>query len=312
MTSQNKKKLNIHGVFLLDKPVGLSSNQALQIVKRIYNAKKAGHTGSLDPLASGMLPLCFGEATKFSQFLLESDKYYRVEFKLGETTTTGDAEGEIVETRPVTTSAAALVEVLKNFSGKITQIPSMYSALKYQGQPLYKLARQGIEVPRPAREITIYSIELLKFDAPFVSMDVRCSKGTYIRTLVEDIGKTLGCGAHVTVLRRLGAGPYQATQMITLPQLEQLAEQGEEALLNLLLPVETLTVSCPNINLTALTSFYVRRGQPVLIPHSPTDGWVRLTSPNGRFLGMGVVLSDGRIAPKRLISDTTTQSTAIA
>lgn len=312
MGNQVKKKYrNINGVFLLDKPVGLSSNHALQKVKRLFQAKKAGHTGSLDPLASGMLPLCFGEATKFSQFLLESDKFYRVEFKLGETTATGDAEGEVIESKPVNVDEALLRATLKNFVGQIPQVPSMYSALKYQGQPLYKLARQGIEVPRPERIVSIYSIELLSFDGTFVGMDVSCSKGTYIRTLAEDIGKVLGCGAHVTTLRRLASGPYQAEQMITFEQLELLADDAQ-ALENLLLPIETLAESCPNINLTSLTSFYVRRGQPVLIPHSPLDGWVKLTSPEGLFLGMGIVLEDGRIAPKRLISDTSKTQNAVA
>ena len=301
-----KKKifLDLDGVFLLDKPIGLSSNQALQQVKRIFNARKAGHTGSLDPLASGMLPLCFGEATKFSQFLLESDKYYRVIFKLGEATTTGDAEGDVIECKPVSVEHAALLATLKQFFGAITQIPSMYSALKYQGQPLYKLARQGIEVPRPAREIIIHAIELLSFDGLYAEVDVHCTKGTYIRTLVEDIGKVLGCGAHVTGLRRLAAGPYQATQMISMSHLEALASATPDNLKSLLLPVETLAATCPPINLTSLTTFCVRRGQPVLIPHSPTEGWVKLISSECRFLGMGVVLSDGRIAPKRLIRDT--------
>ncbi|MBI5448308.1 MAG: tRNA pseudouridine(55) synthase TruB [Gammaproteobacteria bacterium] len=295
---------DIHGVLLLDKPIGLSSNQALQAVKRLYAAKKAGHTGSLDPLATGMLPLCFGEATKFSQFLLESDKTYETRFKLGEMTTTGDAEGEIINTQQVSVSLKELSAVLKTFLGRISQVPSMYSALKYQGQPLYKLARQGIEVPRASREIDIFALDLLNFDSPFVSIRVHCSKGTYIRTLVEDIGKALGCGAHVTALRRLTAGPYQAEQMVSMAQLEESASQGLPALLERLLPIETLVKTFPVINLTSLTTLCLRRGQAVLIPHAPLEGWVQLNDKDGRFLGLGVVLSDGRIAPKRLVRDT--------
>lgn len=303
--SLNKPVLrHLDGVFLLDKPLGLSSNQALQRVKRLFQAKKAGHTGSLDPLASGMLPLCFGEATKFSQFLLDSDKTYRVTFKLGETTATGDAEGEVIAQHPVEVSEAQLNTVLEKFVGKVKQIPSMFSALKYQGQPLYKLARQGIEVSRPEREITVYSLKLLAYEDVFVTLDVHCSKGTYIRTLAEDVGKELGCGAHVTSLRRLGVGPYIETQMISLPALEKIAEEGLEQLAPLLMPIETLLSDCPTINLTEATTFYIRRGQAVVIPHAPTEGWVKLIAQGGRFLGMGLVLSDGRIAPKRLISTT--------
>lgn len=294
---------NIHGILLLDKPKGLSSNAALQMVKRLFKAKKAGHTGSLDPLATGMLPLCFGEATKFSQFLLDSDKTYQVEIQFGVKTTTGDAEGEVVKKiENFSLSAETLAQTLTQFQGEIEQIPSMYSALKYQGTPLYKLARQGIEVPRAARTVTIYAITLMSFSQDCAMVEVSCSKGTYIRTLAEDIGDKLGMGAHVKELRRTQAGPYFANQMVTMSQLEAIAATDENNLSSLLLPMDTSVQAWPNINLTAMTAHYLRLGQPVLIPHAPRSGYVQLKNPEGRFLGVGVVLSDGRIAPSRLVS----------
>ena len=213
-------KREVNGILILDKPIGLSSNQALQKAKRIFEAKKAGHTGSLDVLASGLLPICFGKATKVAQSLLDSDKHYLTTGKLGTRTTTCDSEGDIIEkksTKKITKEL--IIEALKMFRGEIEQIPSMYSALKHKGTPLYKLARAGIEIERKPRTIKIYELTLVNYDQDYIELDVRCSKGTYIRNLIDDIGKTLGCGAYVTKLRRLGAGPYQESQMVTIEQL---------------------------------------------------------------------------------------------
>ncbi|WP_315981354.1 tRNA pseudouridine(55) synthase TruB [Aliamphritea spongicola] len=218
----------VDGIFLLDKPGGISSNRALQIVKRLYGAAKAGHTGALDPLATGMLPLCFGEATKFSQFLLDADKRYITTAKLGQRTDTSDADGQVVEERPLPAdlSFERIDELLQQeFTGQITQVPSMFSALKHNGQPLYKLARQGIEVEVKSRQVTVYSIDVLDFRGDEVDLDIRCSKGTYIRSIVQDMGEMLGCGAHVQMLRRLDSGPYKAADMMPLAELEALVEK---------------------------------------------------------------------------------------
>lgn len=206
--ARRRKGRPVNGVILLDKPTGISSNDALQKVKRIYFAEKAGHTGALDPLATGMLPICLGEATKFSQFLLDSDKRYRVIAKLGERTNTSDSDGEVVETRDINVTPELLDECIDKFRGESDQVPSMFSALKYQGKPLYEYARQGIEVPREARKITVYEIVLHRFEGDEVEMEVHCSKGTYIRTIVDDLGEMLGCGAHVTMLRRTAVAKY--------------------------------------------------------------------------------------------------------
>jgi tRNA pseudouridine55 synthase len=300
---KNQIKRNIDGILLLDKPLNLSSNAALQIVKRFFAAKKAGHTGSLDPLATGMLPICFGEATKFSQYLLDADKYYYVVAKLGEKTATGDAEGEVVEKHAVPAlTAAHLEDILAHFRGSISQVPSMYSALKYQGKPLYELARQGITVERPARTIQIYELNLINYAADTLTLEVKCSKGTYIRTLVEDIGNALGCGAHVITLRRLRVAGYQTDKMVSLAELEHITEQNNfQQLDKYLLPVNTAVQHWPLLNISEAAYFYLRRGQPILIPYSPTAGWVSLMI-GERFVGIGEVLEDGKIAPRRLIA----------
>jgi len=294
----------VDGILLLDKPAGLTSNAALQKVKRLYRARKAGHTGSLDPLASGLLPICLGEATKVSGFLLDADKHYWVSCRLGVTTATADAEGEVIETRPVTgVSEQRLREVMESFRGEIEQVPPMYSAVKHQGQRLYSLARQGVEVEREPRRITIHAIELLDFRTPLVEIGVHCSKGTYIRTLVEDIGAALGCGAHVADLRRYGVGPYNASGMVTLDTLEAcLAREGEAGIDRLLLPMESGLSQWPDVRLSVDAAFYLRQGQPVLVPHAPTAGLVRLYEGQRRFLGVGEILDDGRVAPRRLLS----------
>jgi tRNA pseudouridine55 synthase len=293
----------VNGILLLDKPTGITSNAALQKVKKLYRARKAGHTGSLDPLASGLLPICLGEATKVSGYLLDADKRYWVACKLGERTSTGDAEGELLEQRPVAVTGKQFRKVMEGFLGDIEQIPPMYSAVKHQGQRLYKLARQGVEVEREPRRITIHSIELLDFDPPRVEISLHCSKGTYVRTLVEDIGELLGCGAHVADLRRLGVGPYDDAGMVTLATLEhRLAEGGEAALDALLLPMESGLSQWPEVSLSGDAAFYLRQGQPVLVPHAPTAGWVRLYLGDKRFLGIGEILDDGRVAPRRLLN----------
>lgn len=298
---QRTTKRRIDGIFLLNKPTGISSNAALQRVKRLFNAKKAGHTGSLDVLASGMLPICLGEATKFSQFLLTADKHYEVRAKLGVVTTTGDAEGDIVATNPVQVAILQLQDVLTRYRGTIEQIPSMFSALKQKGRPLYELARQGIEVPRAPRPVTIYALDLQDYAQDEFALHVHCSKGTYVRTLVEDIGKDLGCGAHVIALHRTQVGPYQAEQMMSLPEAEQLCEAtGNQALEPYLLPITSAVTHWPDVRLSSATAYYLQQGQAVMIPHAPTQGWVRLLR-DEQFLGMGEVLDDGKIAPRRLV-----------
>ena len=295
---------DVNGILLLDKPSGITSNDALQQVKRLFYAKKAGHTGSLDPLASGVLPICRGEATKVSAFLLDADKRYQVRCQLGVRTTTADAEGEVVETRPVVSWTAEQIDtVFEEFRGRIEQIPPMYSALKHQGQRLYKLARQGVEVEREPRPVDIYELTLTGQGDDWIDIDVHCSKGTYIRTLAEDIGEKLGCGAHVSALRRSMVGPYGASQLVTLDQLQQLKENDIPAMDDLLLPIESALSQWPDVDLSTDAAFYLQQGQPVLVPHAPTSGWVRLYEGNRSFLGMGEILDDGRVAPRRLMKN---------
>jgi tRNA pseudouridine55 synthase len=298
----SRVKKNINGILLLDKSIGLSSNNALQRVKHLYSAKKAGHTGSLDPLATGMLPICFGEATKFSQYLLESDKSYRVTAKLGIKTTTGDAEGEVIAVRPVQKiTLERFTQVLQQFSGPIQQIPPMFSAIKHQGKPLYELARKGLEVERAPRTVQIYQQECVKLEGDVFELEVHCSKGTYIRTLAEDIGEQLGCGAHVIGLRRTFVSPYRQAQMYTLDMLEEIYNiQGHKGLEQLLLPVESSVEGLPAVKLSTSSAFYIRTGQPVMVPHSPAQGLVRLYAADGLFMGIGEILDDARVAPRRL------------
>lgn len=300
---QRQKGRPVHGILLLDKPTGVTSNEALQEVKHLYKARKAGHTGSLDPLASGLLPVCMGEATKASGFLLDADKHYRMTCRLGERTTTGDAEGEVLETHSVGSFRTEDIQaVLHKFLGPIQQIPPMYSAVKHHGERLYKLARQGLEVDRKPRTVMIREIDLLAMTLPDLELEIRCSKGTYVRTLAEDIGAVLGCGAHVVSLRRLGVGPYDESGMVTMENLKKLAAQGLEGLDALLLPVESALSQWPGVRLSSDAAFYLRQGQPVLVPHAPTSGWVRLYHGENHFLGMGQILDDGRVAPKRLMN----------
>lgn len=306
MARRRKGRL-IDGVLLLDKPTGASSNDVLQKVKRIFFAQKAGHTGALDPLATGMLPICLGEATKFSQFLLDSDKTYRVIAKLGERTDTSDSDGDIVETRPIDVSLEKLNACIEKFRGTTDQIPSMFSALKYQGKPLYEYARKGIEVPRESRKITVYSIELLRFENDEVEMQVHCSKGTYIRTIVDDLGEMLGCGAHVTYLRRIGVSHYPADRMVTLEELQALLDKANEQAISpselldpLLLPMDSAVQDLPEVELIAEQAHFVKHGNPVQVSGTSVEGVVRMVF-DGVFLGVADMHADGKLAPKRVV-----------
>jgi len=296
----------VDGILVLDKPAGLSSNQALQAAKRLYFAAKAGHTGSLDPLATGVLPLCFGEATKFSQFLLEADKAYESTVVLGIATDSGDSDGKVVERADAGHLRAGDVEqALEQFRGEIEQVPSMYSAIKHGGQPLYKLARQGQEVERQARRVNIARLELRDFrggEQPEADLYLECSKGTYVRSLAEDLGRALGCGAHVGALRRTRAGPFGLDDCVTLGALEALKADRKLAEMDALLrPADTALGTLPLVRLTESGGFYLRQGQPVLVPNAPCNGMVRVALENGEFLGVGEILDDGRVAPRRLI-----------
>ncbi|WP_337047700.1 tRNA pseudouridine(55) synthase TruB [Serratia liquefaciens] len=309
MSRPRRRGRDIHGVLLLDKPQGLSSNDALQKVKRLYNANRAGHTGALDPLATGMLPICLGEATKFSQFLLDSDKRYRVIARLGQRTDTSDADGQIVQERPVNFTQAQLDAALDSFRGDIKQVPSMYSALKYQGKKLYEYARQGIEVPREARSITVYDLQFIRWEGDELELEIHCSKGTYIRTITDDLGELLGCGAHVIYLRRMQVATYPIERMVTLEQLNELLEQAQaqevapgELLDPLLMPMDSPVENYPEVNLLPVVAGYVKQGQPVQVAGAPASGMVRITEGEERkFIGVGDIADDGRVAPRRLV-----------
>ncbi|HHJ14874.1 MAG TPA: tRNA pseudouridine(55) synthase TruB [Gammaproteobacteria bacterium] len=302
MARRRARGRNVDGILLLDKPSGITSNDALQRVKQLFFAKKAGHTGSLDPLASGVLPICMGEATKVSAFLLDADKRYQVRCQLGVRTATADAEGEVLETRPVEDYSEERIEqVLAGFRGHIEQVPPMYSALKHEGQRLYKLARQGVEVERQPRPVDIFELRMTDRGADWLDIHVHCSKGTYVRTLAEDIGEALGCGAHVSALRRTAVGPYGEEQLVSLERLEQMYEEDKFSMDQLLLPLQSALSAYPAVELTPDAAFYLRQGQPVLVPKAPTEGWVRLYEGGERFLGMGEILDDGRVAPRRLM-----------
>jgi len=294
----------VQGVLLFDKPKGLSSNIALQRVKRLFQACKAGHTGSLDPIATGLLPICFGEATKFSRFLLESDKHYKITAKLGIKTTTGDAEGEIISQAPVACSTQQIIEKLESLRGPIWQVPPMYSALKHQGQPLYRLARQGLTIERQPREITVFEIRLLERKAEMLSLDVRASKGTYMRVLVEDLGEMLGCGAHMTDLIRLESGPYSGNEMHTFDALEKVREeQGVLALDQYLLPPYSAVVGMPDLALSEAEATRLKQGKRLMLTAEIPLGWVRLMVENQYFLGVAEVLAGGEVVSRRLTQE---------
>lgn len=299
----------IDGIVLLDKATGMSSNFALQRVKRFFNANKAGHTGALDPLATGMLPVCLGEATKFSQHLLDADKRYLVTAKLGQRTDTSDSDGEVVQTRSMDFTETQLLTALEHFRGDTMQVPSMYSALKYQGQPLYKYAREGIEVPREARPIRVFELNFIKLEGDELTLDIHCSKGTYIRTIIDDLGEILGCGAHVIMLRRTQVAQYPYAKMVTLEQLEALVAKAQEQQIEpsllldpLLLPMDTAVADFPEVNVPDASAAYLMQGQAVRVAGLEADKLVRITLGDARrFVGIGAMNDDGLLAPKRLI-----------
>ena len=303
MSKPRKRGRDIHGVFLLDKPQGMSSNDIMQKVKRIFQANKAGHTGALDPLATGMLPICLGEATKFSQFLLDADKRYLVTAKLGERTDTSDAEGQIVETRDVKVKTPEILTALEQFRGDILQVPTMFSALKYNGKPLYEYARQGITVEREARPITIFELNFIEYNAPYLTLEVHCSKGTYIRTLVDDLGEVLGCGAHVTMLRRTAVADYPTEKMLDWHALQSLAEPQDLSLLDaLLLPMDTAVAKLPALTLNESQTQGIGFGQRIKFDNpNRLQGQVRLFSHENRFLGVAVIDENNVIRPQRLV-----------
>lgn len=296
--NQKVKRRHISGVFLLNKPLGLSSNAALQRVRWLFRANKAGHTGALDPLASGLLPICLGEATKFSHFLLDSTKRYQTIVKLGEITSTGDVEGEILEKHTVPELSQEKIEsVLARFRGDIQQIPPMYSALKKQGKPLYELARQGIEIEREARPITIYDLKLIDFTADTLTLDVTCSKGTYIRVLGEDIGKALGCGGHLTYLHRTQTGHFEIIPEYTIEYLESLSESEREALL---LAVYSPIDHFPKVQVPEGRAEYFSRGMESNIEHE-AEAQV-LVFDDEKCLGLAEITDKKRLVPKRVLN----------
>ncbi|MDC4234901.1 tRNA pseudouridine(55) synthase TruB [Pasteurella multocida] len=307
MAKPRKRGRDIDGVFLLDKPQGMSSNDIMQKVKRVFQANKAGHTGALDPLATGMLPICLGEATKFSQFLLDADKRYQVTAKLGERTDTSDAEGQVVETRDVQVDVQDILAALPHFRGDLMQVPTMFSALKHQGKPLYEYARAGITVEREARSITIFDLQFIAYDAPYLTLEVHCSKGTYIRTLVDDLGEYLGCGAHVTMLRRTAVANYPVEAMMDWDTLQVLAAQQDLALLDQhLLPTDSAVSALPALHLNQEQSKAISFGQRVKFDN-PTQltGQVRLFSDTQQFLGVALVDEHNVIRPQRLMIQNT-------
>ena len=287
----------LDGVLLFDKPLELSSNTALQKVRRLYQAEKAGHTGTLDPLASGLLPICFGEATKFSMGLLEADKTYKATIRLGQTTTTGDAEGEVIETRPVEVNQARIYEVLQQFTGAIQQLPPMHSALKHQGKPLYEYIRQGETVERTLRDVYIYELRMERFEENELDIVVRCSKGTYVRTLGEDIGRAMGCGGHLTALRRKAIWRFDLQAAYTLTQLETMSEQQRDAAI---MPLDCMLQDFPALELDAREVQRMAQGQRLGKNLEVPDGKIRLYS-DGKFVGVGE-LQGTRLAPSRLLA----------
>lgn len=294
---------NVNGIVVLDKAEGLSSNAALQQVKRLFEANKAGHTGSLDPLATGVLPLCLGEATKVSQFLLDSDKKYRARIKLGERTDSGDSAGVVIQQcHDVAVSRKTIEKALQQFRGVIDQVPPMYSALKVGGVPLYKLARKGTVIERDSRQVTIHSIELTSFENDEIELEIACSKGTYIRTIADDLGQIVGCGAHIVALRRIQAGVFTEQDCVTREFLEHEKEQaGLEGIDQLLIPMDAAIGDLPEVVLPGVTAACIRNGQAVLVRHLPASGLVRLYD-EGQFIGIGSIDDEGMVAPKRLLA----------
>ncbi len=288
----------LDGVLLLDKPVGLGSNAALQAAKRLYQAEKAGHAGTLDPLASGLLPILFGEATKFSQLALDADKEYLASARLGITTTTADAEGEVLERKSVDVPESAIEPALARLRGPIEQVPPMYSALKHAGQPLYALARKGQSVDRAARLVQIHELQLLRFDGERLDLRVRCSKGTYIRTLVEDLGAALGCGAHLSALRRTSAGAFHVADAVTFDQLQLATPAARD---RLLLPLERLLAGLPRIDLEDPLAARFAQGQAIALERAQA-GVCSVYGAQGSLLGIGDAGPLGELRPRRLVA----------
>ena len=301
--NRKRKGLPINGMLLLDKPTGCSSNQALQRAKAMLNAQKAGHTGSLDPIATGLLPLCFGETTKISSLFLNADKTYDVCIQLGQTTETGDCEGRVLDQKEVDIDADKIERVLENYRGNFDQTPPMYSALKQNGQPLYKLARKGIVVEREPRPVTVYSLTLLDWQNEFLQLEVSCSRGFYIRTLAEEIGEDLGCGGHVHTLRRTRVGEFSIDHTITLDQLEAIA--SPEGRQQVLLATDQGLAHLPEIRIPENLARYLKLGQSVKPATTQQVGLVRLYSDSSGFIGLGEVTPDQKLAPKRLFAQST-------
>jgi tRNA pseudouridine55 synthase len=287
----------LDGVLLFDKPLELSSNTALQKVRRLYQAEKAGHTGTLDPLATGLLPVCFGEATKFTHALLDADKGYRATVRLGQRTSTGDAEGEVIATRPVAVDEEQMLAVMRQFTGEIEQVPPMHSALKHEGKPLYEYIRKGETVAREARRVSIHELKLERLQGEVLEFDVLCSKGTYVRTLAEDIGEALGCGAHLTALRRTRIGEFRLDDAFTLQQLESMDAARRDACL---MPLDSLVQDLPALEVDEVQAIRLARGQRLGMSDGLPDGKRRLYA-GGRFLGLGELVA-GRLSPSRLLS----------
>jgi len=303
LSRQRRRRVrNISGIVVLDKANGLSSNAALQEVKRLYEANKAGHAGSLDPLATGVLPVCLGEATKVSQFLLDSDKRYRTRIKLGIRTDTGDSEGAIIERNEgISVSRKAIERALTKFKGEVEQVPPMHSAIKMNGVPLYKLARKGIAVEREPRLVTLYQICLVEFVNSELELEISCSKGTYIRTIADDLGQELGCGAHVIELRRTQAGVFTEKDSISAEELALEKEnRGLDKIDQFLIPMDRAIQDLPEVNLPSITASHVKNGQAVLVRHLPKNGLVRMYE-DEQFIGIGSIDDDGKVAPRRLI-----------
>jgi tRNA pseudouridine55 synthase len=315
--ARTRKGRPLNGVLLLDKATGHSSNDMLQKVKRLYGAQKAGHTGALDPLATGMLPICLGEATKFSQYLLESDKRYRVIAKLGERTDTSDSDGDVVQTRDIAFTQETLLEKLEFFRGKTMQVPSMFSALKHQGKPLYHYARQGITIERDAREINVFELLFIRHEGDELELEIHVSKGTYIRTIIDDLGEMLGCGAHITMLRRLEVATYPQDKMISLSELQKLFDKATEEEISpavyldpLLLPMDSPVKHFPIVHISDELTVNVLHGNAVTVDVTGFNegDLVRMTvDDEPRFIGMGVIDSQGRVQPKRIIVEPVVQ-----
>lgn len=299
---RRKHGADIHGIVLLDKPAGISSNRALQRVRGIFQARKAGHTGSLDPFATGMLPICLGEASKTAAFMLEAGKHYRATALMGVATSTGDIEGEAIQTCPVPDlDRDKLLQILQRFEGEIKQVPPMYSALKHEGRPLYEYARAGIEIERPARSVTIHELKLVDWQSPRLTIDVHCSKGTYIRTLAEDIARALECCAHLVELRRTLVEPFDDISMVTLEQLQEAKESG--GLPGMLLPVDAGLPHWPRVEVDSIQRGKFRHGQQFTVPLDLSKtGNVRVYGPDGDLLGLALINDDGRLQPSRVFN----------